>query len=479
VIARHATLAVTLLVACRREPSVLPRWLADWEIARRCMIASPEYGPDGATAAAVTSLVKNTDCFGERLALERVSEPEQAQFPDWDGLLTEIRQLRGQPEDGRVIDRIDARVNGLRERAGLSSIRRVRERTPALLPVGQRIMIAGNELATPAIITIQSGRILVHMARGPRFHAEITALDDVRTTIVPMDAELAYPSRAWAAEVTDDELTITETTEPERSRSFKLPGNFVALKAMDTATSRAVVLKSRHSSGLAIALSNARGSRWEVHRSPDSRSDSWVVDVSQDIETGTVDIITQTNESATMHRFAQLDPWQFPQPVEIPRWDDRLGCSEVKYTCRDSGALWAVDDRDDIVYRVSLPSSRTFQLKDANPRRVEDCRGDTALMLGGRFNGLTVCRNDRCKEVRLQAWLTFRGIAALLDDGTWIYAATTHGIVGVWREKSITAPEFYRLPGPDEPSAIAVLRGIPHLVIVDSGGVYRFVALPR
>ncbi|HEY5938502.1 MAG TPA: hypothetical protein VIU61_27815 [Kofleriaceae bacterium] len=468
----RALLLMAVLAACNRADNpVVRKWLADWEAARACMLSSPEYGPDGATASAVSALLQDTSCHRARLELLVFDDEDRSKIPNWGALRQEIDQLKGTAGDGPVIDRIDALSARLRAAAELPPIKRARERTVTPLPPGRSITIAGTDLGPRMGVEFQPGRLVVD--HGP-IHAEATSLDEVRSWSVKPGYDLAYPSRAWIARARDSVLTVVDLDGGKPSE-IQLPAEheYSSSRALDAGSTRAVVLQSmKHGGGFAVAVSTDGGRKWRVHRSD---NDLPLVATSQDLETGIVDAVVHSGGYAHIHRFDQLEPFRFPARFDIPRF-------EHPFDCRHGGVLWAMEAKDTrVLYRVSREGSRTFELSNVYPWGVADCRGTAALVLrrGMGEVGLDLCRGDSCRTVHEPKHRGY-GAAALLEDGSWVYAATINGVVGVWRENRLE-PTFHRLAAADtgdEIAAISVLSGEPYLVIVVADR-YRFVIAPN
>jgi len=464
-------LITCLLVGCR-DPAVARKWLADWETARACMLSSPEYGPDSETAFAVSTLLKDTHCFDERLQLMLIADEDRQSVPGWTELREELDPVvRGYSAGGSAIDRIDARVVRLRDQAGLPAKPRTRSRTLAALTAGRHIAFAGTQRPAKMTIGVEDGKIVALARDGDNtLHVEIESPDDVHTwTVVPRGHALAYPSRTWAAGVRNGVLSVVELTNTKQTTEIELPGAIWASAAMDAGSTRAVFVQLRsEAGGFAVAVSTDSGRKWRIERSADdlplSRS-------SQDPVTGAVDIVVYGSEYAFLHRFDRIEPWQFAERVEIPKF-------EHHFVCRDSSVLWAMDPRNArSLLRVTPPTSRVFELAEVYPSGVEDCRDTSALVLRKEAfrQYLDLCRGDGCTTVH-KAQHNLDSAAALLDDGSWMYAAANGTVVGVWREGA-PEPAFYRLQKAGNLVKLVVLKGKPYLVLVIDGG-YQFVALP-
>lgn len=459
-------LLMIVLAACNRaDNSVVRKWLADWEVARKCMLSSPEYGRDGATASAVSSLLEARHCHEERRRLVATAELAQSKVPNWSALREELRGLTGGPDDGATIDRIDTLAAGIRATANLPAISRAREGTITPLPAGRPVKLGDREIGTSMGVKFEPGLVVIDLPDG--LHAEISTLDQIRTLSIPRGHVLAYPSRTWAAQTRGDVLSIANLDGTEEAR-IELGDSFDAAKAMDSGTTRAVILQAMDGNGFAIAVSTNKHA-WRVHRSKESLP---LDNTSQDRETGIVDVVLHAGGYAYLYRVDTLEPFVFPKSVEIPRFKHH-------FDCRQDGVLWGQDPGDErALHRVSPASSRTFQLTKVYPNGIVDCQRTSALVLRrGQPEAVDLCRGESCRTVHT-ARHEQRGATALLANGSWIYAVALRGIVGVWRE-NVATPSFYRL-APDsagELVAITVLGETPYLVTA-VGGRYRFVQLP-
>jgi hypothetical protein len=171
-----------------------------------------------------------------------------------------------------------------------------------------------------------------------------------------------------------------------------------------------------------------------------------------------------------VHRFDAIEPWSFPPRVEIPKFENW-------FDCRDSNILWSLrPNTGHELLRVTLPTADVLAL-GGTFHNISDCRSNSAVLISrSAFDQyLLLCRDAECKKVH-EAPHHFQSAAALLDDGTWLFAAANGPVVGVWREKQ-SEPAFYRLHQEGELKHISVLKGKPFLVLVIDG-VYQLVALP-
>jgi hypothetical protein len=463
----RALFSMAVLAACNRaDDPVVRKWLADWEAARTCMLSSPEYGPDGATASAVSALLEDRFCPDERLRLIAMSDTDQAKIPNWSALREEVSRLDGGPDDGPTIERIDALATGIRAAADLPAIRRSRGGSVTPLPAGRTVRLGDRELDTRMEVEFEPARVVVDHPDG--FHAEISTLDDVRVVSIPRGHVLAYPSRVWAAQARGDVLTVVDVDGKEE-RHIQLGDSFYASKAMDSGATRAVILQAVNGAGFAIAVSTNKR-KWQVHRSKESLP---LDNTSQDRDTGSVDVVLHAGGSGYLYRVAQVAPFVFPVRVEIPR-------IKHHFECRHDGVLWAQDPGNaNALHRVSPSGSRMFELTKVYPNGIADCHRTSALVLRHGLNeALDLCRGESCQTVHTTKHQK-RGAAALLANGSWLYAVVIRGIVGVWREHAST-PSFYRLAPADsdgELAAVTILGGTPYLAITVNG-THRFVQLP-
>ena len=459
-------LASCFLASCvGRDPKVLRNWLADWEAARSCMLgAHEEYGPDSAVALTIASFVANTDCSEKRLKLIAISDDDQRSIPDWSALRDDLDVLQRSWEDGAVIDRIDERVHRLREAARLPAMERVPRRVLDALPPGRTVVINGDALSTNA--SFERGVIAAVLAINDRetMHVEVESLDHVKTWSVPAGYVTAYPSRSWAAEASGRTLTVAELGSGQASE-IELPGPYLVSRAMDSGSTRAVFLRAQTLGGFAVAVSTDGGRSWTIKQSTDTLP---LERTSQDRKTGAVDVLVGSEGHSYLHRFAQIEPWEFAPRVEIPKVERYI-------ECRDAGVLWLwtgqVAHR---LVRITPTDSRTFE--STYLVGEPDCRGETALVLDrGLGDRLDLYRDDKAETV-YRAAHRYQGAATLSDDGKWMYAVVKRGFVGVWRE-GVAEPTFYRLQKPGELVKLVVLAGHAYLVLVIDGG-YQFVALP-
>src|SRR6185503_5029732 len=93
--------------------------------------------------------------------------------------------------------------------------------------------------------------------------------------------------------------------------------------------------------------------------------------------------------------------------------------------------------------------------------RILDCTTEAALVEEG---GMPVvyqrCNATRC-DVALRGGAYSFGRAAMLDDGTAVYAASRGRLIALWREGAADA-EYFRLPSPVSLHALVVWDGVPY-----------------
>ncbi len=150
--------------------------------------------------------------------------------------------------------------------------------------------------------------------------------------------------------------------------------------------------------------------------------------------------------------------------------------SHFRKTCLHGGEVWGLEG--ETVVRVTSPERRIFELGGISKGMHLDCRGDTALLLRHFPDVIERCREDACEEVFTSD--TYReGVAALLDDGRWIYASELDGVVAVWVEGE-AGPQLFRFPGMPWLVAITESGGKPALVVsAYASGIYHRFALPK
>ncbi len=472
---------VVMLVSCWGHGNVVRRvaathaWLSAWQRARACMLG--DYGPDTATAVAVAWLVRD-DCAAERTALRL---PDDASpLLDVHDAVSRLRFAdRSRPWEAALLDKIDAAAARARASLGLSDAKRSTARTVEILP--RALQLPGD--ATDAKrLQFERGRILVDVLEDWELaeHVEIENVDRFTRWTSPRGYQVGYPSRSWAAvtwgktggsTLRTIELGATSTAPPPRVRDLpiklEMPEWYRPIAAMDHDDTRVVILQHIHGDAFAVAISNDRGGHWRLER-----SDDLVIDAVQDRATGNVDVVAHRAGQWTteyVYRFVAQAAWQWPEPIAIPRVE--------ALACRDRDIAWAIQTAPGLLLRIGPTGQRTVVAGDGF--LVADCRGDSALVLRetGRPSShevLDVYRGNDSDTV-LQSSHAFGGSAALLDDGTWIYAAAIRGVVAVWRQHA-AQPAVYRLPHEGAITRISVLGGVPYLV-VRVGERYELVRL--
>ena len=119
-----------------------------------------------------------------------------------------------------------------------------------------------------------------------------------------------------------------------------------------------------------------------------------------------------------------------------------------------------------VVHLTASEACWSLSLGEISKTMKLDCRGDAALVLRHDPDVLERCSDEGCQQVFV-APMERDGVAALLDDGRWIYAADLDGMVALWIEGA-DAPHVYRLSGPRrELEAVAVDQG--ELLLVYGG----------
>ena len=111
-----------------------------------------------------------------------------------------------------------------------------------------------------------------------------------------------------------------------------------------------------------------------------------------------------------------------------------------------------------------------------------DCSKRAAVLIDRSQPGfeskdsLEVCADKRCTRSHV-AVHSNRGVAALLDDESWIYAQGQGSVVGVWHQRF--ASKFYRLEDAERIIGITSFLGQPYLLVRPAKDVLRLVPVPK
>ncbi len=136
-------------------------------------------------------------------------------------------------------------------------------------------------------------------------------------------------------------------------------------------------------------------------------------------------------------------------------WDD------FRVQCHDGGVAWGFDGE---ALRAIGPGLYRQPIAETDRPAALDCRGSTVLLLERRPDRLVRCSFQSCVSV-FRSPTRVPGVAALLDDKRWVYAAAIEGVVGVWVE-GVSHPMWARIP--DAADLIGLSQHLGHLYLVAS-----------
>lgn len=452
----RAWLLVAMLAAglgCgRRAPAGLEAWLAQWEVARACLLPGPS--PDGVTGAAIGELggPDPTTCQPALLAL---IGPDPAGDDELTRAWVRARDqvaavLRAQsaPDRGGLLDGLDREVQALRRAAGLPEIPRDRRDVPVL--AAARTVMIGDQPLTTAMLpraAVRHGSLV--LGRDERGEAVtsffVRDVNDVAMWTHPRGSVVGYPAGSWTVGATE------------------LAGLGAPLAATDIGASRQVVYENVDASTPTYGLATRAAGGWET-----TVPLPGLAVVAQDVRTGTIDVAKAT---ATATQLLRIDATNNGPPERV------TAPAKVKYArCVDGGRTWFEAPAGFYVFDGTHGFAVAANDVDTRAHTYfVGCRQDVGLVVRPHPDTLDRCDADGCRPVLTAG--RHHGTAAFDAGGRWIYAATIAGIVGIWRE-GVAAPTFYRLREPGALLQITLLTSGSHLVIESTSGALGFVPVP-
>ncbi len=480
--------AITLTSCSDHAPAGLERWLEQWEVVRSCLL-SESIGPDTFTNVAITGLVSPHKCLEE---LPQVSWPHvpadgSALAIQWRIAVDLVEELgKSRLQRSLAIDRIELMAAELRRELGMPAISTKLGPPLPRLAIGQVISIGGEALKLDLDhpLSFSNGVITGQVNRGAvTTDFVIEKLDDVHAWEHPTGTVLAYPSGSWYAGDGSTEVAELLITEGSRQQHIPLPGTYRLVGALDHGMVRMVVLASPYSCfpSYTVAVSTDTGRHWRLRVGEPHGA---LIGADQDRRTGSLQLILATSGLRRLHLLEVGTPlWSVlteAKPVELPATAESRYAYDgdlLSISCR-ANASWSINWwAPSRVQRIDKNGFATLE-RDYRRPAVVDCRGDAAVLLGEQPDRLERCTLSGCELVlERPPGLSLRAVAGLLENGSWIYAATLDGVVGVWRE-GVATPSFFTQETPAKPVAITVLHGLPYLVTVDTARVYHFVRIP-
>jgi hypothetical protein len=179
----------------------------------------------------------------------------------------------------------------------------------------------------------------------------------------------------------------------------------------------------------------------------------------QDPKTGEIVMYVEAGQKTFIHR---LKPGATTPSVTKAALETDF---EFDETCIYGGEVWGLWGTR-VVHLTTPEQCWSLSIDEISKTMKLDCRRDVALVLRHDPDVLERCSDEGCQPVFV-APTERDGVAALLDDGRWIYAADFEGMVALWIEGA-DAPQVYRLAGPRrELEAVAVDQG--ELLLVYGG----------
>lgn len=420
----RASIVVLLWLGCAtaRETPVLDpeleRWIADWDEARRCLVAP---AADSMTGVAI-SMLEGRDCRKALHKLDVRIAAERDPLELWRSAIDRTGWIEGQQSPGTrsiLVKEIDARVR--------------------------------------ALVTLQ-GR---HRVEGRASPSPPTLGAPWRYSHEPQDGRRFDGGRLFAYEWGGKSVLVEEYG---RGRWFEVPqpalpsGTWGVRDGwgIDRGTRR-IVVRPKPDGTYELEISDDAGKTWRRHAQHARLLRGW-----QDLATGEVYLLVEDG-THFVHRVTADDPRPVVEETRI--WD-----TELRTSCLRDGRIWALTHAH--VTRVRPALEAPLEISGSGKDATLDCLGDQAIVLRRDPEVIERCTGEGCRPV-FSPPAGLHGVAALLEDGRWIYAAELGGIVGVWVEGGGERPSVFRLPWYSALEAIVVLKGVP--ILMSSG---MLLALP-
>jgi len=425
---RHLTLLA--LVACSSvsgsaEPqnNHLDGWLERWDRARSCLV---EGGGNTRNGVAI-STVLGRDCTAFVAAVE---EP-----PGDDPLWSYTRVLVGElsttsiEQRALVVDQIDANLSA-------------RPRTRRLIIPGEPPRVLDGYrprwLEEAHRVTFNAGAIHTEHRYCDEHVTGSDRSDHPCWLHHPLERPV-YPSGTWFP----DAVVIKGETISRQ------------LAAADDGAFRLILALDDEEAAYVAWLSSDAGRTWRRTAAP---AGTRVVAYWQEPGSGRIDVIVRDLDDVYRHRISPRGQIQMSRIYARRSWDFPLG---LEISCRHGEVAWSVVGNDVIEIGDHV---RRWHLNGFGRGADVDCRGDTAIVLRHGPDVIERC-GAGCNSVFAPKF-DGRGVAALADDQTWVYALAVDRVVAVWREGR-RGVELYQLAEPGELQALSVLGGEAWLVTKD------------
>jgi hypothetical protein len=468
---KHLLLIAAIACSSSSAPHEgLVGWLGEWERARSCLVGNVEHLDDLGTALRIRQLERRSCRVGPPPIVAALDPDTAERWGDVSARITSVLDATDVSDLAPAIQQIDRDIAELRLEAGLPELERGRSSAIALLEGGRMISVGGRAVTDREIVSYAP--VTARLIRGDTNY-EVTYEGTVPRAIGRAFGRaprvVAHPSGTWTVTSTNRFGSVPVTSDPER-RLDDIPSWRHPTFATDSGPYRLIVHGGDSGAPFAISISRDGGATWGTLWGP---QDSRYVGASQDPIEGTIHVFSRDVDATWVYAFPReslaeiVAQHRLPEPMRVP------GEGAAGVDCRGARTLWARASNG--VVRIGNP-----MLFSLEPRRLKDpiadvrCNDDIAVTLRRDPDVLDRCVAGGCGPV-LELSSNVRGAMAMLSNGTWIYAASSADVVGIWREGA--KPRFYRLAAPGPVKGIPVFAGVPHLAIGTAAGV-RFVRVP-
>lgn len=480
-------------------------WEARWLDARACILGDEPLSGDAADALALAELATGslrsnaTDCTRAVGAITRppgdeaTDEVERA-FAEVEAAIPAVAKAYAFriSADGDEVDRragalgvainaLDAAHDRLRAAAGLAPLDR-RGGAPLVRTPEPAPLVAGGGPVAVAEASVRAGVITIERWGEAHVVHRLTAPGKVTTTRSAPEAHVAVPDGTWMVASlpgrafderasVDAIVPVALPTADRVEHVVAVPvapptPPHVALGALGAGADRAVLLVEQatptstpraDAPAFAVVHSRDGGKTWAPARA--AIAPGVIEQVEDDPLGGGVDVVA-VGDVVRWYRFDAARPLELPAPLAAPR----LPADEA---CRKGAIVWGYDGAAavrlarDAVTRTPLPPP-------GFDTRVHDCTADAVLLeessMPVRYHR---CDGRGCQEVFRGSTYAY-GRAAMLDDGTVVYAAGRAHLIALWRE-GVADPVYFKLPRALTLHALVVWDGVPHALLHDAG----------
>jgi len=483
-------------------------WESKWLTARRCILGDHPLATEASDALALAELSTGsmrsnaTDCTGAVRVITRppgaeATDDVERAFAEVEAAIPALAKayafrISADPDEidrrvvelGVAIDALDAAHDRLRATAGMAPIARDAGATPLVrLPDPVALQVVGRPVTT-ASARAQAG-VVAGALYGDVEHAFVlTGPAAAKESTVAIGAIAAVPDGSWMAatlparavdpKATDGQLAaVAMPAAPtiEHAAAVQVAPTRLSVApigALGSGDERAVLLVPDMSAGIAppattprlsIAVSKDRGKTW-APGAPITGLTADVATSEPDRLAGVVDVIVANEEAEqpTMQwlRFDGAHPLAPPTVLTVPSFDPRGAC-------RRGGVVWGFDETSGVV-RIAGAEVMQVEASGDGERRLVDCTADAAMLeqsdVPVRYQR---CTRDGCKEAFRGSTYAY-GRAAMLDDGTIVYAAGRGQILALWKE-NVAQPTYFKLPHALTLHGLVVWDGRPYALL--------------